>query len=60
MNKEEKEILVKGYWFKIGNISSRIGKLDNAKNLKDNLIIIIKYLDRIIELEEENGQKRNI
>lgn len=53
MDKDEKEILVQGYWFKIENILSRMGKLDNAKTIKDKLITIIEYLDRIIELDDE-------
>ena len=51
MKNEEKEILTKGYWFKIASILSRIGKFDNAKSLKETLLEIIKYIDKIIELE---------
>lgn len=57
MNKEDKHILINGYWLTIANILNNYGHkyiCDDAKKMKELLQKIIGYLDKIIELESEN------
>lgn len=53
MNKEEKEILIRGYQLelllKINDL-----KVDNAKDLKKTLLECVDILDKVIKLEEEH------
>ena len=57
MNKEDRQILIDGYWLRISKLLSNPSnkyKYDNAKKIKELLQEIIGYLDKIIELESEN------
>ena len=56
MNKEEKNTLIAGYWFKFATLFSNITKdnLQNAKDVKKLLLDGIEIIDKIIELEENN------
>lgn len=57
MNKEDKNILINGYWLTIANILNNYSHkyiCDDAKKMKELLQKIIGYLDKIIELESEN------
>lgn len=56
MNKEEKDTLIAGYWFKFATLFSNITKdnLQNAKDVKKILLDGVEIIDKIIELEDDN------
>lgn len=56
MNKEEKDTLIAGYWFKFATLFSNITKdnLQNAKDVKKILLDGVEIIDKIIELEEND------
>lgn len=56
MNKEEKDTLIAGYWFKFATLFSNITKdnLQNTKDVKKILLDGVEIIDKIIELEDDN------
>ena len=56
MNKEEKDTLIAGYWFKFVTLFNNIEKdnLQNTKDVKKLLLDGIEIIDKIIELEDDN------
>ena len=53
MNKEDKQILKKGYWLDL-ILKLKDFKSNNAKDLKKTLLECVDILDKVIKLEEED------